>query len=176
MPGKQVHLRPKKKTMKLLVSKMFMLSLGRGFQAAAALDDEIKKEIAFWPDGFTIMMKVKPFGPCMVMIKKNGLLKYAGGAARPDADLIISFKNLESGFMVLTGMMGTPQAYCEHRTSVKGNLAEAMRLIRCLENVLAYLFPEILSKRLLKRVPNLTPKRLLNRGIIYAIGIPFGRP
>ena len=83
-------------------------------------------------------------------------------------------KNIESAVLIFTAQIGTPQGYAEHRMSIKGDIGQAMSLIRCLNIVQAYLFPKIISKRILKRVPNFTIKKHLNRFIIYFVGIPFG--
>ena len=45
------------------------------------------------------------------------------------------------------------QAYGEHRFVVKGNLSLALAFTRCVDRVEGYLFPSILAKRILKRLP-----------------------
>jgi hypothetical protein len=70
--------------------------------------------------------------------------------------------------------MGTPQGYAEHRMSVKGDLAKAMSLIRCLNLVEFYLFPGFIARRILKRLPAMNLRRFGLRLHVYFLGIPFG--
>ena len=170
------RLKPPKKRIKNLVAKVSMISLGRSFQVASALDQTIQEEIRAWPEGFTIVMKVMPGGPCMVMTKIGERMKYMGGKER-EADLLVMFKNLESALLVLTAQMGTPQAFAECRVSVKGNLTDAMIMTRCLNVTQAYLMPKFMGKKIMKRVPGIPFGQLIkNRAIIYTVGVPFGKP
>lgn len=173
-PGTSI--KPRKKRIKRIIAGLSLFSLGRGFQAAAALDPDIKMEVESWPDDYTVIMKVMPYGPNMVLAKKEGGVKYLGGKDR-QADLTVMFKNLESALRVLTARMGTPEAYAQHRIMVKGDLGNAMTLTRCLNITQAYLFPKLIGRRIMKRVPRIPLFRLLkNRFIIYVTGVPFGRP
>lgn len=127
--------------------------LGRGFQAAAALDSGIQEEIAAWPESFTMLMRVEPWGPCLVMGKRKGKFIYLGSRAR-EADLTISFKNIDAALRVLLGMDGVDQSFAEHRLAMKGDIiAYGMPLTRCLYRVEAYLFPSFIARRILKKMP-----------------------
>jgi len=174
-PAGRRSFKPRKKTLKLLIARLSLFSLGRAFQAAAALDQDIRRELAAWPDGYTVIMKIGPRGPAMVLVKEGGRMKYRGEKERP-ADLLLNFKHLEAAFPVLTAQIGTPQAFAQNRATLKGDLGEALRLIRCLDVVQGYLFPYLIKQRIMKRVPPLTPKKMLNRGVIYMLGLPLGRP
>jgi hypothetical protein len=119
------------------------------------------------------MMNVFPEGRRMVLEKFHGKLKYrrskfCGG------DLVINFKNLESAFLVVTAQISLAQAFAQRRMMVTGDLANAMIFTRCLNIIIAYLYPRFISKRLLKRVPIMTARKQLIRFIIYMAGIPFG--
>jgi hypothetical protein len=167
---------PPRKIVKNLVARTMMFALGRGFQAASSLDEDVRREISVWPDGFTVTMKVMPRGPSLTWVKEAGRMRSLGGREQP-ANLTIMFKNLEAALLVLTARMGNPQAFAEHRLSVKGSLADAMILTRCLNITQAYLFPRLISGRIMKRAPRIPLGRLLkNRAIIYTAGVPFGRP
>jgi len=133
----------------------------------------VKREVDSWKDPYTLMMYVLPKGPAMSLEKRNGVLRYLG-SDRIDAGLTISFKNMEAAFLVCSGQIGTPESYAEHRATLKGDATGAMSLIRCMNRVQAYLFPYVMAKRVLKRVPPMTPRRWLNRMIIYTVGVPVG--
>lgn len=164
---------PGKDWFKTIVNQIVLFVLGRGFQAASKVDKDVQKEIAAWPEGFTVMMRVLPEGPSMVVRKQNDRIKYIG-TKHNDPDLVVNFKNDDSAFMVFTAQVGTAKGYAEHRMSVKGDLTNAMILIRCLNMIEGYLFPKIINKMILKRVPPMPPLKQLYRLYIYLIGIPLG--
>jgi hypothetical protein len=127
--------------------------LGRGFQAAAALDRSIQEEIAGWPESFTMLMKIEPRGPYMAMGKRKGKFIYLGSRER-EAHLSVNFKNIDAALRVLLGLDGIDQAFAEHRLAMKGDIiACGMPLTRCLYRVEAYLFPSFMARRILKKMP-----------------------
>jgi len=144
---------PASKRAKILLARLIFWFLGRGFQAAASLDRGIREELAGWPE-ITLVMKVQPFGPCLVMAKRGGRMVYLG-SRETGADFTVYFKNLESALLVLTGRTGIAQAYAEHRMAMKGDLfAYGMPLVRSLYLVEAYLFPAFITRKILKRMPS----------------------
>jgi hypothetical protein len=166
-------IKPGKKRVKELVVRIIFMVLGRAFQSGSGHDPEIRKEIAVWPENFTVMMNVLPEGPRMILEKIHGKLKYRESKFI-ESDLVINFKNIECAFMVLTPQIGPAQAFAQRRITVTGNLANAMIFTRCLNIIIAYLYPKFVCKRLLKRVPAMTARKQLTRVIIYTAGIPFG--
>lgn len=164
---------PGQKPFASLVVKIVFFVLGRGFQSIAARDEEVKREVESWEDSFSILFEVLPNGPYLYLQKQNGQLRTLG-LQKGEADLAISFKTLGSAFLIFTGQIGTPQGYAEHRMSVKGDLARAMSLIRCLNLVEFYLFPAFIARRILKRLPAMTMRRFALRLHVYFLGIPFG--
>ncbi|MEW5736516.1 MAG: hypothetical protein AB1921_16850 [Thermodesulfobacteriota bacterium] len=167
--------RPREKPFKRLVISASMFALGSALEAAAAWDPEVRSEVESWRDPLAILMEVKPNGPYMALEKRDGVLRYLG----PDkisADLVISFKTVEGAFLVMSGQIGTPQSYAEHRATLSGDASQAMSLIRCLTIVQAFLFPRILAERVLKRVPEMPPKRMMIRAAVLGAGIPRAIP
>ena len=51
--------------------------------------------------------------------------------------------------LVFTGMMSVKSAYLEHRFSLRGDVFESMRFVRCVDLVETYLFPRFMAKRIL---------------------------
>lgn len=127
--------------------------LGKGFSACAKYDSRVKAEIDSLPEGFTIVLGIAPSGPYMSMKKQDNKLKYTGLTEDKSAGLIISFKNIEAAFLVLTGRIGIDQAYAEHRFTLKGDIAYGMTVVRCMHLVENYLFPKFITKKILKRMP-----------------------
>jgi hypothetical protein len=51
-------------------------------------------------------------------------------------------------------MCGIADAYAQHRFAMKGDIAATLQLVRCMEMAEAYLFPRMMSRRILKAVPD----------------------
>ena len=158
---------------KTFVVKIVLFVLGRSFQAASKLDPHIREEVASWEEGFAFMMRVFPGGLRMSVEKRKGRLVHRG--SRPEtADLVLTFKCLESAFMLFTAQCGTSRAFAESRFIVSGDIPKAMSLVRCLNILQRYLFPLALNRRILKRPPDMPWYKHAIRAYIYFLGVPFG--
>lgn len=138
--------------MKGLVNQIVLWFLCRGMDVLAQEDERVKKEILRLPEDYRICLKtgMTKMSPQISMIVKNGRVLRM---KRPDgADLTIVFKNAHTAFKVFTGQMSIAAAYAAHGFYLKGNINTAMGVVRCMEYVELYLFPKIMSKRILKRV------------------------
>lgn len=166
-------IKPGKKPFKKALVGTVLFILGRGFQSIARFDTDVKKEINQWEESFSIMFEIMPKGPYMSLQKRNGRLKYMG-LTKTNADLIITFKNIEAAFLIFTAQLSTAQGYAQHRISVKGDIEKAMSIIRCLNIVQRHLFPRIIARKILKRMPKMTLRRWGIRVYTYFIGIPLG--
>lgn len=144
---------PGPKPLQTMLARVVLWFLGRGFQAAAALDGKVREETAGWPEHFIMVMKIEPRGPVMVMGKRKGEFVYLG-SKEMKADLAVSFKSIDAALRVLLGLTGIDQSFAEHRFSMKGDIiAYGMPLTRCLYRVEAYLFPPFIARRILKKMP-----------------------
>ena len=93
-----------------------------------------------------------------------------------EADILISVKNIEFAFKMITMRTGTIQAFMENRSTYKGDVPMALSLIRILNIVQFYLLPRIIAERVIKRLPKLKwSRRYYGRIRLYLIGIPLGR-
>ena len=89
--------------------------------------------------------------------------------------MIIYLKNVDYTFLLMTSQKSTVQAFLESAAFVKGDVPIAMSLIRILDRVQFYLFPRIIAKRVIKRLPSISySSRYLGRLRLYLLGIPFG--
>ena len=182
MGGPYQPIKPGRKWFKEATVKAVFLFMGTALEAAAERDPDIAKEVAAWENGFILMMNVLPFGPHMAFEKADGRLFYRGAktkdrgsalkeriakngvvpppdAALQDATVVVNFKSIESAFMVLTPQMGTPRAYAERRLLVKGDLSKVMSFSRCLNILLAHLYPKVVYASLMKRPPRMGLKK-----------------
>lgn len=167
---------PRKKWFKEATARAVFLFLGTAFEAAAKRDPDIQKEIDTWENGFTLMMNVLPVGPYMTFEKTGDKFYYRGVTIKDkNVDVIVNFKNIECAFLVLTPQMGTPQAYAERRLLVKGDLVKVMSFSRCLNRLLAHLYPKFIYASLMKRPPKMGLKKQFIR-LMIMIDIALGLP
>ena len=148
--------------MKKLIAKIVLFFLYRGFKVVYKIDDKVKNEIDNWHDGYGIKIITCENGPSLYIKKKNGKLVRIKDKEE-NAEIEIIFKNFNSAFLLFTGRMGISKAYAEHRFLLKGNIMDAMSFVRCTDIVESYLFPKIITKRILKEVT----KRKVNIFIVY---------
>ena len=136
------------KRMRKALAAVVYTVLGRGLVASARLDDRVRREVRAWPDGTVVTLRIAPFGPQTSWRVSGGTLEHLGGGdAR--ADLLVTFKSVDDAIPLLLGMQGVLAAFAEHRATVRGDLAVAMSLVRCLHIVEGYLFPDIMTRRIL---------------------------
>lgn len=125
--------------------------LWRAFKALYRADSRVRAELDGWSDGMTLHMQASRTGPDLYLRKTaHGLerLKTCG-----TADVDIQFKCLDEAFLLATGQLGVAQAYAEHRFTLTGDIAATMPFVRCVNIVEAYLFPKIMTRRILLSVP-----------------------
>ena len=86
------------------------------------------------------------------MYKRQTLVRlrdYVPGAF----DVCITFKSIDAAFLVLTAQLGLAGSYSAHGFTLKGDIQKTMSLCRCADLAEAYLFPRIMTRRILKEVP-----------------------
>lgn len=148
-----IELQPGRKPLKRRLAALIFWFLGRGFQAAAFLDANVREEVALWEEESTITLQIDPAGPAMSVGLRGGKFRFLGVRAVESAQLTIYFKNIEAALLVLTGQIGIAQAFAEHRFGIHGDLTLGMSLVRCLHIVEGYLFPGFMVKRIVKEIP-----------------------
>ena len=74
---------------------------------------------------------------------------------------------MDSAFLVMTAQIGAHTAFAEHRAVVHGSLSDVMEVNRAMAIVLKYLFPGVLLKRVMKRMPTFTREELLVKARLY---------
>lgn len=77
------------------------------------------------------------------------------------------FKTVTGAFRVLSGQIGISEAYARHLFSLEGDIYQTMSFVRCVEYLEAYLFPEFMSRRILREVP----PRQLGMLQVYALAM-----
>lgn len=133
--------------------KFMMDIIGRGLVVASQVDQELQNEIAKFPDHFIFSMNVYPHGPCFIAQvtpeKKLKLISLEQG--KPN--LTITFKHLSHAFMVFSFQESTAQAFANDRMIADGDLAYAIRLVRCLNKMEALILPKAIASLAVKEYP-----------------------
>ena len=132
--------------MKKVIIWLVMQFLYRGMKVLYHDDPRMKEELDSWGKDKIILLRVM-HGPSITMAYtyQKGLDK----VHTSQADIVITFKSIKTAFLVFTGMMSVKQAYLEHRFSLRGDVFESMRFVRCVDLVEIYLFPRFMTKRIL---------------------------
>ena len=138
------------KSFKIIVSKVVLFFLGRGIITLFKNDSKIKQEIESWNDNFIIQITTEDTSINWQIQKRQGKL-YRVKESKPN--LSISFKSVDILFKLVTGRLGVSKAYAEHRFLLKGEIKDAMSFVRVIDRTEGYLFPSIMTKRILKEVP-----------------------
>jgi len=141
------------KQIKVLLVRIALWLLGRAMCACAALDSRAHAEVRGWEDGVRIAMQVGPRGPAMALEKRGNRLRYLGATGVNSADLLIHFKHVDAALPVLLGMASVARGWAERRMTMKGDLTFAMSVVRVMFLVEAYLFPGLITRRIMQRVP-----------------------
>lgn len=114
-------------------------------------DERVKEEIDSWKDGMVYCLECSPGGP-FLMFGKKGRRLYRLVPDEKAADTCIRFKHMGEAFKVLMGMEGIAGSYAAHGFALKGDISSAMTFSRVVDLVESYLFPRVMTKRILKEV------------------------
>ena len=134
---------------KTIISKIILFFLARGINTLYHTDDLVKYEISSWKDGIVVEIKTTDN-------KVNWRIKKQGNKivrTKCEPDLSICFKSIDSLFLLTTGRLGVAKSYAQHRFMLKGEIAEAMSIVRVINIVEGNLFPKFMTKKILKEIP-----------------------
>lgn len=136
---------------KKLFAQIILFFLYRGMRVLYRLDSRVKEEVDGWPLGRTVVLRASQEGPVLCMKRVSWGLARVRPVAHPEIE--IAFKSLDGAFLVFSGQIGTAGAYAQHRFAVKGEVSAVMSVVRCMDLTEAYLFPKVITRRILRRVP-----------------------
>ena len=144
--------------------------VGRAIQAAARVDEAVRREFDELPEGFTFALGVMPAGPYMIVGKdEEGRVRYKGWkTAGQKIDLDLRIKSLEAAILLFTFQEGNAVAAARDRLVVDGDVPAACAAIRILEIAEVYLLFKPIARLAVKRYPRWLLSRLLaGRLLIY---------
>lgn len=137
---------------KKIVSRIVLFFLFKGFKVTYKYDENIKREIDSWEEGFTATIDTGEKNLNLIIKKQNGKLVRLKQVENSDIEIV--FKSIDVAFRMFTGRLGVSKAYAEHRFTLKGEIGKAMSLVRCVDTVEAYLFPKFITNKILKTQPH----------------------
>ena len=127
-------------------------ALGSLLVHASTFDEELRQEVAGFPDGLVIGFSVLGDTVGFKLQCQSGRLIPAPQAL--PAKLEITFKHVEHAFLVLAAQQSTPSAYASQRLLTQGDPALSLRFMRCLNRVQVMALPKSLAERAMKSVPD----------------------
>lgn len=131
---------------------------------------QVKEELKYFKEGYSLQLKVLPDGPKIAFEKHDNVFRTTS-SKKEKYDLVVIFKTEDIAFRIMTTLSNVPKAFTQNRLMVYGNVADSMVLIRIINIVQSYLFPPILSKRVLKRVPKFNLGEHIGRLRVYTLGL-----
>lgn len=114
-------------------------------------DSRAREELDNLPDGMSYALETGHLAPQLFVQWQGGKLHRRTAIDTPTCALQI--KSLPLSFLLFTGQMGLAQAYAQHAFTMKGDVADVMRLARLVNLVEAYLFPKFITKHILTDIP-----------------------
>ncbi len=161
---------PGEKWPKRLYLSVMLWFVGRAMQAAARVDEGVKKEFETLPEGFRFSLEVAPKGPAMVMEKTGkGRVRYVGSrSGGKPLDLKIKIKHLEGAILLFTFQESTAIAAARDRLVVEGDVPSACTVVRILDMVEVLLLPRMVARLAVKRYPAWPPlRKYWGRVLVY---------
>lgn len=155
--------------------------VGRSLVASSQVDEKIQQELAKFPVGLVISMNVfsNELG-FFVRVTENKQLELLSKAEASlyGVDLSVQFKHLKYAFLVLSFQESTAQAFANDRMTVDGNLAYAIRLVRCLNQLESVILPKAIAIKAVKEYParlELKQKLAIAGKVYFKVAISYLR-
>lgn len=141
-----------KREMMNQINRIVLNVLYRGLRVLYQKDSRVRAEMGSWAEGLSLKLVCGP-GGAVLAVRKD---EQHGVRRLPRAqhtDITMRFKTVTGAFRVLSGQIGISEAYARHLFSLEGDIYQTMSFVRCVEYLEAYLFPEFMSRRILREVP-----------------------
>lgn len=148
------------------INKVVLAVLPRAMRVLYQKDSRVRAEMESWEKGLTLKLVCGPGGPVLA-VRQNDARGLVRLQRAQHTDITMRFKSVSGAFQVLSGQVGISDAYARHMFSLEGDIYQTMSFVRCVEYVEAYLFPPIMSRRILRQVP----EKELNPIRVYALAL-----
>ena len=152
------------------IAEVILYFLYGGLKQLSQQDTRIAQEVRSWKPGMIYALKCGSDGPDLYIRKGEYGLEKLDSSLQDVADVCIEFKSFCHAFLILTGRQSVASSYAEHNFTMYGDIAQTMSFARCIDILEAYLFPKIITKRILKEIPKKEKSSIfLYRKILWAI-------
>ncbi len=132
-------------------------------------DGEFRKIAEKLEDGFSFAITVKNSNFKVAMIKNGNTFEPLSLNKTPKLFLI--FNNICSAFLVFGGFMPQHTAFSEHRIAIKGNISDAIVITAAINRLQSVIFPDVISKSLIKDFKGSTTKERALFAKFYTYGL-----
>jgi len=129
--------------------------VGRLLQASSQRDEVVRREVADFPDEFVFSMGLWPAADAFELEKREGRFWWLRQKERRDPTLAVRFKHISLAFSVMSFQQSTADSFTSDRIIADGDVTQAMRIVRCLDRMMAVVLPSFIAKRMVKRMPPL---------------------
>jgi hypothetical protein len=136
-----------------MILSIILDTLYAAFYELNELDSRFMEEIDGWEEKIHYRIRVMKDGPSLILGKSKGRLVRFKKLPEAKIEVDMMIKSIDTAFIIFTGRMSVDKAYAAHAFTVRGEIADTMRLARCVDFAEANLFPNIMTKRILKEVP-----------------------
>jgi hypothetical protein len=134
------------------VATMFEV-LARLIVAGSAADPVVQRELLGFPDDYTIGFSIHGDTLGFRVAKRGARFVPAPRQGRADLELV--FKHIAHAFALVSFQESSAVAYANDRFVTHGDIALAMRFMRCLDRNLAIVLPPPIAARALKAAPEI---------------------
>lgn len=142
------------KKIKAFVANIVFHALGRAMKGVYKIDKNMIEYVESLPDDYKVRVKVSGISKKLVFAKIDGELKvYKSDEAPLCVDLDLVFKSIDVAIPLLVGMKGAGQAFADHDFIMKGDICESMTVVKIIDLVESYLFPNFMLKKILNGLP-----------------------
>lgn len=148
------------------IAEVILYFLYSGLKQLSEQDERIGQEVKDWKPGMIYALKCGTDGPDLYIRKGEYGLEKLDPSIQDVADICIQFKSFSHAFRVLTGRQSVADAYAQHNFTLYGDIAGTMSFARCVDLLETYLFPKMITKRILKEVPQKQRSSILLYGNI----------
>lgn len=135
-------------------SLMFGL-VGRLLQASSQRDEVVRREVAEFPDDFVFSMGLWPAVDAFELEKREGRFWWLRNSERREPTLAVRFKHISLAFSVMSFQRSTAVSFTGDRIIADGDVTQALRVVRCLDRMMAVVLPGFIARRMVKRMPRI---------------------
>ncbi|MDD7390486.1 MAG: hypothetical protein PUG60_12720 [Lachnospiraceae bacterium] len=137
---------------KILVETVILYVLYAGIYQLYCLDTDVREEISGWRLGRVYGLKCGADGPELYFMKTKNGIRRISSKSRRRPDVCFRFKSVDQAFQVVTGQISVADAYARHAFALAGDIGHAMSFARVVDRTELYLFPTVMTRRILKRL------------------------